>query len=115
MVRANYSIKGKEEMKPIKSVILPLDGKYYGTYVEVTYPDGNTSRIKVWVGNDYTPSPRQLRHWGLSAKDWDNNVEIPDGWGGMERVREADYTSDGHFESVSSWELALMVTGVVNG
>jgi hypothetical protein len=48
--------------------ILPLDGKYYGTDIELS--DGKI--INIWVTDDKdwnTPSHRQLEYWDCTLED----------------------------------------------
>jgi len=50
------------------SKLLPLDGKYYGTDIELD--DGKI--INIWVMDDNnwnTPSSRQLKYWGCTLED----------------------------------------------
>lgn len=83
----------------MKAELMPLDGKYYGTEIKLTFDDGHEETIKLWDSGSFVPSDRELNEWGYTREQWDNNEEVNDGWGGTMRIRSADITCDGHFES----------------
>ena len=92
----------------MKAKLLPLNGKHYGSVIEVTDGDIKTS-ITVWCNANFIPSDRELADLGLTRKDWDTNAEIDDGWGGKIRVQDMDICSDGHFESQWQHELCKRI------
>ena len=76
----------------MKAKILPLEGKYYGTIVEITYK-GYKYQIELWGDADFEPSERELAKWG--GKD---DFEI----------------CDSHFESKITYELAKLLVNLIN-
>ena len=71
--------------------------KYYGTSVPFTIR-GEQSSVTVWVMADYEPSDRQLKQWG--EKTWED-------------ASANDLTSDSHYESAASYEIAKIIHGAL--
>ena len=77
--------------------IRPLEGKYYGTIVELD----DSKTITVWVMDNYnwaTPSPRQLEQWSVS----------------LEEAKADDMMSDSHFESARGYNIACAIESALN-
>jgi len=99
----------------MKAFIIPLTGKYYKTEIQVDFQDGYPPQvISLHHAGDSEPSVRELESLGYTQKDWDNNVRIPDGWGGSIPIREADLIDSSHFESTLTFERALKITELLN-
>lgn len=97
----------------MKAHIRDLQGKYYGTIVVFEADNGEESSLKIWVyGKE--PSNREIESWGYTKKDWDENIEIDDGWMGTVKIREADCLCDGHFESKESLKIAQIIVKALN-
>lgn len=60
----NYSIKDAR--------VLPLEGKYYGTKVEITYKDGAEVIVEFWDKDVFDPSDRELEANGFTRKQWED-------------------------------------------
>lgn len=86
----------------MKAELMPLNGKYYGTRIKLTFDCGHEETIELWDSGSLVPSDRELAEWGYTRKQWDSNEEVDDGWGGVMPIRSADITCDGHFESVET-------------
>ena len=71
----------------MKARIRPLDGKYYGTIVEIDY-DGFDYSFELWNSADFKPSERS----GYDEED----------------------ICDGHFESQKTYDLAMKIVGLIN-
>ena len=97
--------------------ILPLDGNYYGTEVEIIDDDGNTFTISLWNSCGYEPSDREL-NGECTIEQWRNNEVLPheDGWGNK-TVRAKDWVdlSSGHFESRGTYRMAKTIVDLING
>jgi hypothetical protein len=105
----------------MRAKILPLEGKYYGTEIEIdmekNHPNNDTL-IKVWYCGNYEPSDRELAAEKITRKEWDNNkLETPrdNGWGDKtDKAREVFEICDSHFESQDCYELAQMICNSIN-
>ena len=74
------------------AMLMPLNGKYYGTIVKLK--DG--SEINVWVmskNNWNSPSFRQLEYWNMS----------------LDEAIEDGMMSDSHFESTRGFIIASLI------
>lgn len=92
----------------MKAKLLPLEGKHYGSKIEIT--DGEISTIvTVWERGDGTPSERELALHGITKDQWDRNDMVDNGWGGTERVRELDMICSSHFESEWQYQLCKKI------
>jgi len=76
--------------------IQPLEGKYYGTIVELH--DG--ARIEIWImdGHGITPSKRQLEKWDMT----------------LEEAKDDDMMCDSHFESARGYGIAEILVDALN-
>jgi len=78
-----------------KAELEPLQGKYYGSRITLTGPDGATDGIEVWVMGDHEPSERELA-------DWD----------------EAEYgpyeISDSHYETRMGYAICNLIVEAIN-
>ena len=86
----------------MKAKLRPLRGKYYGTEIEITDDNGFEYEINLWNCGNFRPSPRELASWGdfgTSEKYW----------------KENDGACDGHFESLSSYNVAKRIIMLING
>jgi len=66
--------RGTFERGQMKAKIAQLEGKYYGTYIEVFDNEDNLlTTLEVWYMGDHEPSIRQLEEWGYTQEQWDKN------------------------------------------
>lgn len=99
----------------MKAELLPLDGKYYGTRIDITDGAAKIGSINLWF-SDYAPSGRELEVYGVTREQWDNNsVEVDDGWGGKCKIRDADLFPNSHHETVKTLEVARIIVDAING
>lgn len=97
----------------MKAELLPLEGKHYGSTIRVT--DGRfTTEITVWENADFVPSERELEALGYTMEDWINDIPVDYGFGGKVPIRQADITSDGHFESQWQYKLCRKIVDAIN-
>ena len=98
----------------MNAIIKPLDGKHYGTIVEV---EGKWE-INVWIAKG-KPSKRQLEEWGISEQEWDTNV-----WNEGKKPEENEYFTletpqqmicDSHWESEVSYKTASAIVEALKG
>jgi hypothetical protein len=66
----------------MKATILPLDGKYYGTKVQIDFGNEDKTWVEVWYMGDYKPSARELAllHPGEEFEGCDTHYETADGY-----------------------------------
>lgn len=88
----------------MKATIRPLEGKYYGTLIDIITDTGDDTTIVVWIPSG-DPSRREFESWGYTEQDWKNNIEVDDGWGGKVGIR-SEYLCDNHYESTQSLAIA---------
>lgn len=84
-----------------KAEIRPLEGKYYGTIIDIFY-DGNTaSSISVWTGMDSEPSTREL----AACKNCNSDYRV-----------EGDCREcfDNHFETENDYNLSKIICSALN-
>lgn len=79
-----------------KAELEPLRGKYYGSHVKLTGPNGESDLIEVWVMGDHEPSERELA-------DWDEGE-----YGPFE-------ISDSHYETAFGYEVCKLIVEAING
>jgi hypothetical protein len=80
----------------MKAKLKPLEGKYYGTIIEINFDDGNEGEvIKLWNNDDRTPSERELKKCG-------DDTDID------------DITCDNHYESELTHQRALKIINALN-
>jgi hypothetical protein len=95
------------------ATLKPLDGKYYGTEIEVKEGKEHIATIKLWDDGDYTPSGRYLAEYGYTTEQWETNAIIhDDGWTG--HIKNIDLVCDSHFESKLTYERALKIISAIN-
>lgn len=78
--------------------------KHYGTNVIVEHPEGKMV-LQVWEPTG-PPSDQQLNHYGYTPDDWDNNINVPDGWGGEAPIQSVYEICDNHYQSQYEYDLA---------
>jgi len=82
----------------MKAKLEALNGKYYGTIINIETDNGAT-KINIWFMGDYEPSDRQLKEWQFTRKQWDNNKEMG---------------CDSHYESKDGYILAEIICNAIN-
>jgi hypothetical protein len=105
----------------MKARILPLEGKYYGTEIEIdiekSFPE-NIVVFKLWNCGNYEPSDRELQEHNITRREWDaDKLMLPreDGWGGKtDKPRDVYEICDSHFESQDTYELAQIICNAIN-
>ena len=97
----------------MKAIIRPIEGKYYGTEIDIQTDSGREAHLRVWVACG-EPSIRELQERGFTKDDWENNVDIDDGWGGKEKIRNAGFLCDSHYECKESLEIAQKIVSAIN-
>jgi hypothetical protein len=87
----------------MKLNILPLEGKYYGTNIEII--DGKEKTMfTVWhtcgiIRDTYEPSQRQLKKYNVNRKKW----------------HDEDFGCDNHYESKYTYNLLLKIKKLLEG
>jgi len=100
----------------MKAILKPLDGKYYGTKIEIHFDDGgDKSIIELWDSGDFEPSIRELELYGYTQEQWGKNELVENGYGGKTPIREMDLVCDSHFESKRTYERASKLVSLING
>ena len=94
--------------------ILPREGKYYGTRVRIRRA-GYEWEVKFWNMADGNPSNRELEYHGVTREQWDDNLLMPDGWGGESPTREVMDFCDSHYESQMTYDMAKEYVDFLNG
>jgi len=61
--------------------LLPLDGKYYGTKIEINFANGDKTEFDIWYSGSYIPSERYLEKYGYTKHQYKNNELVDNGWG----------------------------------
>jgi len=80
--------------------VLPLQGKYYGTIVELTDESGRKSELKIWIKDpDCDLSDRELKDSGYKTR---------------EEASEDGYPCDCHYESKRGFWLASRIADAIN-
>ena len=111
----------------MKAEIKPLEGKYYGTKVEVTDGPYKGHVVSIWMSPSRTgapPSARELARHGVTQEQWDSNAQVgnwpmdtPDYCGGEAgapiMARDALNICDCHFEGRAAYEAALGLVKVL--
>jgi hypothetical protein len=99
----------------MKAILKPLEGKYYGTEIEIDFGDGREKEtLKLWNDGDYEPSIRELERYGYTQEQWDKNEKVDNGFGGKTEIRNIDLFCDSHFESRLTYERASKLINVIN-
>lgn len=96
--------------------ILPLEGKYYGTYIRLQLDDGTETIFSIWSEGGGDPSQRELSDAGYTKKNWDDNILIDDGWGGKEPIQSAEVidTPGGHYETQKDYDVCRFIVDAIN-
>lgn len=98
----------------MKATLMPLIGKYYGTKIELRFDNGDREHIKLWNSGDYEPSIREIKSWGYTQEQWDNNEIIESGYDGTGPIRSLGLICDSHFESKLTYERAMKIVNAIN-
>jgi len=94
--------------------LLPLDGKYYGTKIEINFANGDKTEFDIWYSGSYIPSERYLEKYGYTKQQYENNELVDNGWGNKSPIREMDLVCDSHFESEETYLLAKFIVDAIN-
>lgn len=96
----------------MKAYIEPARLKHYGTDIKIIHPTGRELTINVWcpIG---APSQQELDDYGISVEEWENNIEVPDGWGGVEPVQDL-FPCDTHYQSKFEADLVDVLVAAIN-
>ena len=97
----------------MKAKLLPLEGKHYGSIIEVSDLQ-YTTQIKIWENADHTPSERELERHGYTTKEWSENAMVDNCFGGLEPIRSSGVVSDCHFESKWQYDLCKKIVEAIN-
>lgn len=105
----------------MKAKLLPLEGKYYGSTIEIdmerNYPD-NILHIEVWYNGNYEPSERELAKYDVSQEEWDlDKLREPRDYGLYGIIKSAKELldiCDSHFESKETYELCNKIIHFLN-
>ena len=98
-------------MRLARGDLLPLDGKHYGTEIELGFDDGSTARIGVWIPRG-RPSSAELARWGVRPDGWPDAL-VDDGWGGKVRIG-SELPCDGHYQSEIELRIAERIVEALN-
>lgn len=98
----------------ISAKLLPLEGKYYSTRVEIYLNKKGVGMIEVGVSSEYCPSDRELNGYGLTREDWDNNVEVENSWGYKVPLQSSDHWDGSHYENQTSYLIAKAIEEKLN-
>jgi hypothetical protein len=100
-----------------------LDGKYYGTQIEITLDGEILDKITVWADNWHdsvivSPSPRELIE--ITPLDWMENKWLPE-IVFQETMEKGCYAQeyfpvyDTHYENCTTYYIALKIIDCING
>lgn len=92
----------------MKAKLQPLESKYYGTIIEL-----DRGTIKIWNCGG-RPSDRQIEAWGITPHEWDNNILVQNGWGGLDGCRNVYKPEDSHYETQADYLYALELIKIIN-
>lgn len=105
----------------MEAEIDPLDGKYYGTKVNITTETkGEAGFLKLWrTIPGYTPSDRELERRGVTREEYNNNEVVGEYPAGViseeaEPMRAREIICDDHFESQPDYKLAKYLVSAIN-
>lgn len=99
----------------MKAKLLPLEGKYYGTKVEIDFEDeGDKEVLTLWDTTGFELSIREIEKTGYSIEEYNNNPVIEHEWFGKSRLQDLLAPSDSHFESKLTYERALAIIEKLN-
>lgn len=111
----------------MKAIIKPLEGKYYGTIVEITEGPYKGHEINIWISvgeKGPEPSIRELEGCGITQEEWDHNERVgnwprstPDYCNGSPgdpiMARDALEIYDSHFEGRIAYEIAIKLVKAI--
>lgn len=98
----------------MKAILLPLSGKYYGTEIRILDDDGEPiTDINIWL-NGGDPSKRELKSWGYTEQQWEQNELVDNGYDGKSYIRSMGLIGDSHYETKKSYEYALRIVEKLN-
>jgi hypothetical protein len=95
---AQKTLSMKKNNKKYRAKILPLEGKYYGTNINIETPEGET-KIQIWFMGSWEPSKRQLEYDSVPLMGW----------------REELFYCDSHYETKDCYDLAKTICESLNG
>ena len=89
----------------------PLEGKYYGTIVEVELPYGEWIDLAtIWVRPTFKPSDRQLENDGVTREQYDAAQSDKDKR--MDLWERLGY-GDGHYEAEGDYLIAQAIVAAL--
>jgi hypothetical protein len=106
----------------LKAKLKNLEGKYYGTIIEII--DEETSKVVTTINvgrveNSYTPSARELELYELTEQQWEENYLIPNP--NCEEMsysyipcQKANLFVDSHYETKETYEIAREIVEKFN-
>lgn len=98
----------------MKAKLKELEGKYYGTVVEIEYNDGKNvlkGEVEIWLAYG-APSIREIKAAGVTKAQWDSNAII-EGTGG-ETAQSVLDICDSHYETENSLTAAEALVNAIN-
>ena len=103
-------------MEKYKAYLLPIEGKYYSTEVEIRANDGLfLQTIELNIRESNIPSDRTLNYYGYTREQWEKNEMIDNGWGGKEPIQQSDIIiANSHWETRETHQLALYLVEKIN-
>jgi hypothetical protein len=95
----------------VRTTLLPLEGKYYGTEVETEFNNGTKEIITIWTQKG-EPSERALAEFDLTKEQWNNNQNFDPKLGINDDY--ADYFPDCHHETEMDLYIAQKLVESLN-
>ena len=97
----------------MKAKIDDLNGKYYGTKIHIIDGKLKGNVISIWFASG-KPSTRQIESWGHTQEEWDNDIEIDNGWGGKMNLRTGGgMIHNTHYECDETYRVAEAIATVL--
>ena len=97
----------------MKAQIQPLQGRYYGTVIEVIDGACAGQEITLWFASG-TPSRRELAAHGYTPEQWEQNALVNFGDCGMVPIRQAEVTCDTHYECAETLRAAEVIVAALD-
>jgi len=97
----------------MRAEIRPLEGKYYGTIIRVTFDgDCDYTEFTIWypIG---PPSDRWLKEYGYTRDQWERNARVPDNFEGTVSIQE-ELPGDDPYESRATFMLVSIIVSALN-
>jgi hypothetical protein len=88
--------------------ILPLVGKYYGTTIRINNGMAKGRDIKLWFDSG-EPSDRELATRGYTRDEWESNIDVDDGCGGISPIKSCGLICDSHYECQETYRVAQAI------